>query len=80
MSRRATGLSSAPDAASRTYTSRAVGSCTCGSDLIEAYPLELGPPWTREPSSRRGSPLVHASTAIGSEIHGSAVVFSLKNP
>jgi hypothetical protein len=48
--------------------------------LDGVYPLELGPPWTREPSSRRGSPRLRASVAVKSEIHGSAELFSFKSP
>jgi hypothetical protein len=53
----------------------------CGRPRLDgAYPLGLGPPWTREPSSRHGSPRLRASAAVRSEIYGSAEPFSFKSP
>jgi hypothetical protein len=53
----------------------------CGRPRLDgAYPLGLGPPWTREPSSRRSSPRLRVYAAVRSEIYGSAEPFSFKSP
>jgi hypothetical protein len=57
-----------------------VGSLIHGADQIQGIPLRCGSPWTRAPGARRGPPHTRASAAVGSEIHGAAMTFSLKSP
>jgi hypothetical protein len=60
--------------------SRAVGSCADGPDQIPLRFERGGPPWTRAPGARRGPRRAHASSAVGSEIHGAAAALFLKSP
>jgi hypothetical protein len=61
---------------------RILGRPICGGQMRSRTPsyYVAYPPWTREPSSRRGPPRTRAPAAVGSKIHGAAAAFSFKSP
>jgi hypothetical protein len=78
--RRTPPYSGEPRRHSRLHTFWVVRSLIHGADQILGIPLRCGSPWTRASGARLGPPHTRASVAVGSEIHGAAMTFSLKSP
>jgi hypothetical protein len=79
-SRRAPPLSGDVVVAHRLRASWAVRSRADGLDRIPLRFKTAGPPWTRAPGARCGPRRTHASSAVGSEIHGAAAALFFKSP